>query len=375
MDRKRLIGAGLCGLLFLGLGGCDSRQAETPVMKVDLETEDAGGQAVAEDVFRIERIVPLQAGGMLVSPDKMEWRDSLVYVMDGMQQALFVFNDAGRLKFQINRRGRGAGEYLSLSDFAVDDAGRIYLFDSSSRRILCHDAEGRHTGNLDVCAGTAFTFFDGGRIAVHCNILEENNLELYGADGAHAGSVAFAKEVPHMLVADGATVKESDGRLLFTNPFDYTVYEAGEDGSPVPICVFDFGNKSLTQDILEEKDVPALTRKVIGFRGVRFLKRVYCHEGRMFVTTDANEWFMADLENGEVTVFNDLKSPLRMLLSVPPHILPDGRFCTVLSDANMSQLRLVSGQYVESCPALKGLEGKVASDSEDYWLIAGRLDE
>ena len=56
MDRKRLIGAGLCGLLFLGLGGCDSRQAETSVMKVDLETEDAGGQAVAEDVFRIERI-------------------------------------------------------------------------------------------------------------------------------------------------------------------------------------------------------------------------------------------------------------------------------------------------------------------------------
>ena len=115
---KKLVYAGmLCSaLLWWGCSQTEPHKAIT--VEVDL---NAGNDTDSiEDIFAIERLIPLQAGGMISSVDKLYKQDSLIYVLDQGQKTLFVFNEDGQQRLILKRKGRTPGKRSSLDDFAID---------------------------------------------------------------------------------------------------------------------------------------------------------------------------------------------------------------------------------------------------------------
>ena len=152
---KKLVYAGmLCSALLWW--GCSQTEPDKAItVEVDL---NAGNDTDSiEDIFAVERLIPLQAGGMISSVDKLYKQDSLIYVLDQGQKTLFVFNEEGQQRLILKRKGWTPGKRSSLDDFAIDPEGNIYLFDASAQEISRYNAEGAYLYKTKVCPGAGFT--------------------------------------------------------------------------------------------------------------------------------------------------------------------------------------------------------------------------
>lgn len=365
-----MYGSLLC-LVLLGEGCTSSQHPDNPIVHVDLDAEEP--QDSAKNVFSITQVVPLQADGQLSSVDKLEQHDSLIYVLDQKQMALFIFNEEGVLRQTVKKIGRASGEYLSLDDFAVDDNGCLYLFDSSSQRISCYDALGKtYSHKIDVCAGTGFTLYGSDLLVVHCNILGEHNLAVFKKDGTKVKEIPFPQEIPNMLVSNGGCIFEHDGSLFFTNPFFYTLYTVdGEQAKP--LYTFDFGTYNLTDDILKEKDRRRLIQKNIAFQGVRFLKNVALYGDCLFFSTDSDIQCMMDTQTQDVTVFNSMEMPYDLLLSNPVTLDANGHFLTFVTAPNMENFSSMPEEFLQQYPFIPDMKDAPAMSEEDYWVVKGHI--
>ena len=69
--------------------------------------------------------------------------NDILYVLDGKQKAVLVFDLAGNYLRQIGRTGRGPGELLFPRDFAVDqEAGTIKILDSQQNKLIIYSKTG-----------------------------------------------------------------------------------------------------------------------------------------------------------------------------------------------------------------------------------------
>lgn len=368
MVRKLIYIALFCSCL-LWAGCSSSSQTDSITVKVDLDVE---GSDSVEHLLSVSCLVPLQADGMVSSVDKVCMMDSLIYVLDQKQMALFIFNKEGYLRHTLKKLGRASGEYLSLDDFIVDEQGNIYLFDSSTQRITCYDAEGHYHHKIEVCAGTGFIPCGADSLVVYNNILGECNLTIFNKAGNKLKEIPYPKEIPHMLISNGGGVFTSGDRLFFTNPFDYVLYAVDEDKAR-PVYNFDFGSQNLTEDILKEKDRRQLVRKTIAFEGVRFLKNVAMYRNLLFFATDKDVQCVMDTNTLNVFVFNHMEMPYAVLLGKPVTVCPDGTFLTFVTAANMESLFSMPENYLEKYPFFQVLRDVPHLDSEDYWIVVGQV--
>lgn len=366
---RKLTYIGLFCSCLLWAGCSSSFQTDAITVKVDLDVE---GCDSVEHLLSVSSLVPLQADGMVSSVDKVCMTDSLIYVLDQKQMALFTFNKKGRLRHTIKKIGRASGEYLSLDDFAVDERGNIYLFDGSTQRINCYDINGHYSHKIEVCAGTGFIFCGKDSLVVYNNILGECNLAIFNKAGHKLKEIPYPKEISHMLISNSGGVFASGGRLFFTNPFDYVLYTVDKDKAQ-PVYNFDFGNQNLTEDILNEKDRKQLFRKTIAFEGVIFLKNVAMYKNFLFFATDEDVQCVMDTNTLNVFVFNRMEMPYAVLLSKPVTVCPDGMFLTSVTAANMESLLSMPENYLEKYPFFRTLRDVPRLDPEDYWIVIGKI--
>lgn len=68
--------------------------------------------------------------------DKIVVSDSLIYIADTYMKRLLLYDMRGGIVGKVGTMGGGPGEYTSLSDFCVGANGEIYIYDSSSNKML-----------------------------------------------------------------------------------------------------------------------------------------------------------------------------------------------------------------------------------------------
>lgn len=103
--------------------------------------------------------------GPLGAIAKITYSKGKYYVLNGSRtiRKLSVFDDAGTCIGTIDRRGRGQGEYLSMSDFSVRN-DTIFVLDNQRDMLHAYDAAGRSLGSrpLGIALPTAITATDYG---------------------------------------------------------------------------------------------------------------------------------------------------------------------------------------------------------------------
>lgn len=97
------------------------------------------------------KYIPLEAQGesLFSEIDKLMIRGNHIYVLDltGLPY-LYVFELSGKFVKRIGKRGFGPGEYAKLTDFDIDTAGHILLYDRQRMQMLKFDIGGNLLGIL-----------------------------------------------------------------------------------------------------------------------------------------------------------------------------------------------------------------------------------
>jgi len=102
-----------------------------------------------EMVFYIKPEVTEES--LISNYSKVIIKNEKIFIMDNSKsnQAIFIFDMDGKFLYSINKRGNGPGEYLSISDFYVDEKNNIIGVLSYSQ-LLKYDLQGKFIEKIDL---------------------------------------------------------------------------------------------------------------------------------------------------------------------------------------------------------------------------------
>ncbi|MCG6943882.1 MAG: NHL repeat-containing protein, partial [Deltaproteobacteria bacterium] len=103
------------------------------------------------------RLIPariiLNISGQFNKPtDVAVSKEGLIYVVDGVNHKIKIFNPKGAYVSSIGREGSGSGEFRSPLGIDIDDSGKIYIADSGNQRVQILDAGGSFIAEIKLPA-------------------------------------------------------------------------------------------------------------------------------------------------------------------------------------------------------------------------------
>ena len=68
--------------------------------------------------------------------------DGLIYVLDGVNNIVKVFDHNGKFKFSFGRKGKSSGRFMFPLGIDIDSSGLVYIADSGNHRVQVFSPEG-----------------------------------------------------------------------------------------------------------------------------------------------------------------------------------------------------------------------------------------
>ncbi len=127
---------------------CGCRSKNTPLAiepdKTIVFTEKTAG--VIPDIIDSVEYLALETceGSIYSGITKMMVKNNKIYIGDSFRQKIVVFDLSGRFLYNIDKKGRGPGEYLELKNFTVDN-NSVYVIDNRTNTVTAYsDANGEY---------------------------------------------------------------------------------------------------------------------------------------------------------------------------------------------------------------------------------------
>jgi len=149
--------------------------------------------------------------------------DGLVYILDGVNHRVNMFDPAGRLVTQFGRKGKTGGGFDSPVGIGIDKTGLIYICDTGGGRIVIYSREGSFLRDF-----TLETDVAGARPRPVDIIADEVRRLLYISDNANHAVLVYTKKGEYLKkwgTRGGgaeefrypATLALKDGKLYITD--------------------------------------------------------------------------------------------------------------------------------------------------------------
>lgn len=189
-------------------------------------------------------------------PDKVIFRNGMLYIHDWQNRRIIAVGENGNFLFSLDKRGRGPGEYLQITDFDVDGSGGIWVIDGQKDRLLHYDSGMacigtrelpfeanyiRCLGNGNFLVGLASwdTSRYGGRKVLVTDMDLNVSAELMEYDEFTDPNYAFPS---------AGFVGKGDN-VLYHQPIDDSVYEITPEGKIAEIYRYDFGARTVPDEM------------------------------------------------------------------------------------------------------------------------------
>ncbi|MBI5893744.1 MAG: NHL repeat-containing protein [Deltaproteobacteria bacterium] len=126
-------------------------QGLIPLLSVILPLFFAGASSggdfeVVSRLFTIE----LKTDPMKHPSDVAVSKDGSIYVLDGVNNRVLVFNAAGGFLFKFGKGGSDKGEMNFPLGLCLDGEGRVYVADSGNHRVQMFTSDGRYINQIDL---------------------------------------------------------------------------------------------------------------------------------------------------------------------------------------------------------------------------------
>ncbi len=220
--------------------------------------------------------------GFLQPSDVAVGRDNQIYVVDGVNNCVKVFDERGAFKFLFGSRGHDRGQFKSPLGITIDRAGQVYIADAGNHRVQVFSPAGDPRAVIAIPAGSDEHPADPVDVA-----LDETRQQLYIVDNDNHHVLVYSLPDYKPLAVWG---KEGEMRDNFNFPFFIAV---GKDTS---VFIVDVINTRVQVWSPQGKAVAT-----IGSWGVD-LGQVYRPKG---VCVDRNnQVYVSDSYVGALQVFN-----------------------------------------------------------------------
>ena len=116
---------------------------ESDIITVNLERRD---KISTKDLFSDIQVIPLETTPESLIRDitQIKFFEDRYYIHDYRRSQIFVFDREGRFKFALNEKVDGPGQYLNLSDFAIDTVRRnLVVLCAVSNALFFYDLGGK----------------------------------------------------------------------------------------------------------------------------------------------------------------------------------------------------------------------------------------
>lgn len=339
---------------------------------VNMEPGELLGNDYVAEAFTIDRLLPLKTG-RIASVDKIDIRNGRLYVLDGRLHRLWAFSLDGDSLLCIDKRGHAGDEYMGITDFAVGDNGDITIYDARSAKVVHYGSDGsfRDCVRLDYADG--FLQRRNGNVVLLYNRNGVVALTEYGEDGnkLHQAECEVAR-APVSLSYLGGVVEQGDS-VLFTVPFDHTVYAMlGE--TVMPKYKMDFPGHRIPDELWTD-DKAAILRKLGRIDGVLYIDQMGIYGRNLFMSTNRSTPIIYDTDKNEARVIGNLKLPFSVLYGGKLFVTPDGHVLSAISHGNLKNgLCPVLADYLDDMPCLAPLKG-LAQYGDCYWVAVARIND
>lgn len=134
-------------IIIICLISCDSTQSadridESRATTIKIATNN--GTPDLDSIVRNHKFTRLETSEECLVGEvyKLSCRNKKYYILDRhLQKALFVFDEEGKFRNRIGRRGRGPGEFIEPTDFIVSDSS-VTVFDMFGHKLLYYNPDG-----------------------------------------------------------------------------------------------------------------------------------------------------------------------------------------------------------------------------------------
>ena len=124
-------------------GWKDKKNMESDIITVNLDERD---EISTKDLFSEIQLIPLETTpeSLIRNITQIKFFEDRYYIHDYSRSQIFVFDREGHFQFALYEKGNGPGEYLNLTDFAIDTTRRnLVVLCAVSNALFFYDLGGK----------------------------------------------------------------------------------------------------------------------------------------------------------------------------------------------------------------------------------------
>ena len=197
-----------------------------------------------DSLFDGKEIIALEttSESLISSIDKIQIKDSVLYILDDTQDIIFLFNHQGKYLQKINHIGRAPNEYYHISDFHIDDT-TLYVVAGGNQKILCYDLTGNFLKSFNTDYPCDRITTDSAYIYIYYNFShpDGHNVGIYNKQKLQLHK--RYKSYPRQQAGIGNNTRcwVSFGNKVFASfPYEYNIYQLSPDTCKI-INQLDYG--------------------------------------------------------------------------------------------------------------------------------------
>ena len=144
------------------------RQLDANEKIVKVSVDQADEEYLASSFIRNYKIIPLETNEncLLSSIDKIKKVNEKLFVLDRVNNAIFIFRESGEYLQSLFKVGNGPGEYVQIMDFDVED-DCLYVLDFPRQAILKYNEDLSYEGMVQYRTMASLFLISGEKIFLY----------------------------------------------------------------------------------------------------------------------------------------------------------------------------------------------------------------
>lgn len=315
-----------------------SKVSDAEILAVDINPKRTTPDSV---IFKDREIVILETcpKSIIAGVVAMDMYKDNLYILDDRRANIFVFKRDGTFVSTIGRKGRGPGEYTSISSFCIDrENDELIISVGTPRKLVYYSLSGEFIAETEVDDYLYQILKCGDRLYGRLTADEKHDFVVYTFEEHKVKSVeypAIAKlksNKEEIMTPAGNMILASRYGTLFTRVFDNTLYEVSGNRL-VPLVTLDFGKyqlpdaNTLSGDELRQTILD--NRIIYGISNARIIG-----EGTIIFDGYPNGIFIVD--NGEARQYGRITDELSVFghHNMTAFLDPDTEYVAFVHDAS-----------------------------------------
>lgn len=130
----------LITIIFVGCrGNCETDSLKFKNIQIDVAQKQLDNHFTYESAAELIVLKSASAKDLIGNVYNVRFNNDLLYVYDDHQRKIVVYNLKGEPLKVLYRKGRGPGEYQTISSWCIDRDGNLTLVDNRSNKVILYD--------------------------------------------------------------------------------------------------------------------------------------------------------------------------------------------------------------------------------------------